>query len=148
MKRPNCRKLQLALANDLKLLPMARAFVAAGCRAAGLDSKATEAVVLATHEAASNVLRHAYRHLPDAKLQLECRLAEDRIEIILLDEAKPFDIALIPRLDPSALRIGGRGIFLMRSLMDEVRCDQRSQGNRLRMTKYIRPVAPIAKKCA
>ena len=39
-------------------------------------------------------------------------------------------------LDPSELRIGGRGVFLMRSIMDELTCQPRGEkGNALRMVK-------------
>jgi anti-sigma regulatory factor (Ser/Thr protein kinase) len=54
----------------------------------------------------------------------------------LLDEGEPFDIDAMPTLDPAELRIGGRGLFLMRTLLDELTCQRREQrGNVLRMVK-------------
>jgi anti-sigma regulatory factor (Ser/Thr protein kinase) len=42
----------------------------------------------------------------------------------------------VPPLDPSEVRVGGRGIFLMRSLMDELSIQPRQgRGNVLRMVK-------------
>jgi anti-sigma regulatory factor (Ser/Thr protein kinase) len=42
----------------------------------------------------------------------------------------------VPHLDPGEVRVGGRGIFLMRQLMDELSSQPRSQGgNILRMVK-------------
>ena len=38
---------------------------------------------------------------------------------------------------PLASRIGGRGVFLMRTLMDELSCERRgTRGNVLRMVKF------------
>ena len=42
----------------------------------------------------------------------------------------------MPHLDPAEVRIGGRGVFLMRKLMDELSCQPRGErGNTLRMVK-------------
>jgi anti-sigma regulatory factor (Ser/Thr protein kinase) len=58
----------LTISSDLRLLALARSFVEAVCQAAGLDDKATHAVVLATDEATNNVMRHAHRDRPDAPI--------------------------------------------------------------------------------
>ena len=81
----------------------------------------TSSVVLATHEAAGNVIRHAHQGLPNAQLQIQCWLQPDLVEIHILDEGEPFDLESIPDLDPAELRIGGRGVFLMRALITGVR---------------------------
>jgi anti-sigma regulatory factor (Ser/Thr protein kinase) len=58
------------------------------------------------------------------------------VEIHVLDEGEPFDLQAVPQLDPAELRLGGRGVFLMRALMDEISCQPRGQrGNILRMVK-------------
>jgi serine/threonine-protein kinase RsbW len=138
------RPLTLTIPSDLRLLVIVRAFVDASCKAAGLDDATTGAIVLATHEAAGNAIRHAHQDLPQAQLQIQCWLNPDCVEIHLLDEGEPFDLESIPNLDPGELRIGGRGVFLMRALMDELTCHPRGErGNTLRMVKrcghYRRP---------
>jgi serine/threonine-protein kinase RsbW len=126
----------LMLPSDLRLLPLARAFVEAVCQVAGFDEKATNAIVLATDEATNNVIRHAHRGQPDAPLQIQCFFRPDGLEILLIDQGAPFDLAAVPHLDPSEERIGGRGVFLMRALMDELSCQPRGErGNMLRMVK-------------
>jgi serine/threonine-protein kinase RsbW len=126
----------LTLPSDLRLLPLARAFVEAICQVAGFDEKATNAIVLATDEATNNVIRHAHRGQPDAPLQIQCSFRPDGLEILLIDQGAPFDLAAVPHLDPSEERIGGRGVFIMRALMDELSCQPRGErGNMLRMVK-------------
>jgi serine/threonine-protein kinase RsbW len=131
--------LTLTLPSELCLLPVARAFIEAVCLTNHLDKATTHAVVLATSEAASNIVRHAHHACPQATLRIECSLAPDRIEIVLFDEGDPFDLASVPHLDPSEIRVGGRGVFLMRTLMDELISRPRPErGNALHMVKRLR----------
>jgi serine/threonine-protein kinase RsbW len=128
----------LALPSDLRMVHVVRAFIEAVCQAYSFDSTTTHAVVLATSEAASNVVRHAHREQPDAQLQIQCSFEDDSIVINIQDEGAPFDLASVPRLDPSEIRVGGRGVFLMRALMDELSCQPRPErGNTLRMVKHF-----------
>ena len=133
---PANRPWTLTIPSDLRLLPLARGFVQAVCEHAGFERAVTDAVVLAMHEAANNAIRHAHHGDAAAQIQIQCRLGSDGIEILILDEGDPFDLAAVPDLDPAELRIGGRGVFLMRTLMDELTCQPRGRcGNTLRMIK-------------
>jgi serine/threonine-protein kinase RsbW len=133
----------LTIPSDLRLLALARAFVEAVCQLAGLDERATHAVVLATDEATNNVMRHAHEERPDATLNLQCFIRADRLEIRLHDEGPPFDLDNVPHLEPGELRAGGRGVFLMRKLMDELSVQSRpGRGNTLSMVKLFRREEP------
>ena len=126
----------LTIPSDLRLLGVARMFIEAGCRFAELDQEATEETILATHEAVNNIIRHAHQDQCDVQIQIQCRPYADGVEICLLDEGPPYDIGAVPHLNPGELRIGGRGVFLMRTLMDELSCEPRGdRGNALRMVK-------------
>jgi serine/threonine-protein kinase RsbW len=133
----------LTIPSDLRLLPLARSFVEGVCRSAGLDERATNAVVMAADEATNNVIRHAHEGRPDALVQIQCLFDDSRFEVRLLDEGAPFDLTAVPHLDPAELRVGGRGVFLMRALMDELTCLPRGQrGNTLRMVKHCGAANP------
>jgi len=137
----------LTIPSDLRLLGLARAFVEAVCQVAGLDERNTHAIVLATDEATNNVMRHAHQGNPDAQVKIQCHVRPDGIEIHLHDEGRPFDLATVPHLDPAELRVGGRGVFLMRKLMDELSSYPRGErGNTLRMVKRCRRNSP-ARDC-
>jgi serine/threonine-protein kinase RsbW len=126
------------------MLSVARAFVEAVCQAHGLDKPSTHAFVLATAEAVSNIIRHAHRYRPEAQFQIECRFGRDIFEVAFLDEGDPFDISAVPQLDPTELRVGGRGVYLMRALMDELTCQPRAErGNTLRMVKRRKEAAAV-----
>lgn len=129
--------LTLTIPSDLRLLGMARQFVEAVCHAGGVATDATDAIVLAANEAISNIIRHAHRDRPGAQLQIQCHLLDNGIELVFQDEGAPFDLEAVPHLNPAELRIGGRGVFLMRTLMDELSCHAvESGGNFLRMVKH------------
>lgn len=127
----------LTIPSDLRLLALARTFIASVCELAGLDEHTTSSVVLACDEAANNVMRHAHLDRPDAMIQIDCRVRDEALEIVIHDQGEPFDLAQVPHLDPSELRVGGRGVFLMRTIMDELTCERRGdRGNTLRMVKF------------
>ena len=134
----------LTIASDLRMLALARSFVESACLAGGFDEQTTHAIVLAADEATNNVIRHAHHNCPDAQLQIKCFLGPDGLEVHLLDEGDPFDLASVPHLDPAEVRIGGRGVYLMRKLMDELSCQPRGErGNTLRMVKRRKQAAPV-----
>jgi serine/threonine-protein kinase RsbW len=138
--------LTLTMPSDLRLVPIARSFVEGVCQTGGLDQSTTNAVILATNEATHNIIRHAHRNHPEASVQIQCRLCDGAIEICLLDEGEPFDLSSVPYLDPSEVRLGGRGVFLMRTLMDELNCNPRgNRGNTLRMVKRCHTAGALSR---
>jgi serine/threonine-protein kinase RsbW len=136
---PQLAPFGLTLPNDLRLLSMARHFVESVCGNLEYDRCFSEAIQIATHEALQNVMRHAHRNRPGALIHLQILPLEEGVEVRLLDEGDRFDIACVPHMEPGELRIGGRGVFLIRRLMDQVHSEPRSpQGNLLRMVKWDR----------
>src|SRR5947209_2503532 len=93
-------RLTLTLPSDLRFLTVARAFMESVCQAGRFDRATTDAVVLAAHEAISNAIRHAHRNQPEAQLQIHCLLNSTHMEIQVVDEGEPFDLAAVPNLDP------------------------------------------------
>jgi anti-sigma regulatory factor (Ser/Thr protein kinase) len=136
----DCAPFTLTFPSDLRMLAVARSFVEAVCQTCDLDRSTTHAIVLATGEAVSNVIRHAHGACPEMALQIQIRIDADCLQIDVLDEGAPFDISAVPHLDPGEMRVGGRGVYLMRTLMDELTCRPRGpRGNVLRMVKRRLP---------
>ena len=112
-----------------------RDFVAEVASKAGFDGKEVYSIQLATDEAASNIIEHAYQGVSDGEIELSCGMQGDLLTIILQDHGKPFDPASVrpPNLkaDLSERQIGGLGIYLMRKLMDDVRYESVPNGGNL-----------------
>jgi serine/threonine-protein kinase RsbW len=126
------------------MLSVARAFIEAICQTEDMDRNTIHNIVLAMGEAVTNIIRHGHRENPEASVQISCRIDRDLVEILLLDEADPFDLAAVPYMDPGELRVGGRGVYLMRALMDELSCQPLgARGNALRMVKRWRSSASV-----
>ena len=120
-----------------------RDFVGEVARAGGFSDKDVYNIQLATDEAASNIIEHAYENQSDGVLELSCGMRGDVIIIILIDHGESFDPSEIPlpdlKADLSDRKIGGLGIFLMRKLMDEVHYEPRpNKSNVLTMIKRRR----------
>jgi serine/threonine-protein kinase RsbW len=120
-----------------------REFVGEIARNGGFSDKDVYNIQLATDEAASNVIEHAYENRPDGILELSCGVKGDAITIILIDHGESFDPSDVPapdlKADLSDRKIGGLGLFLMRKLMDEVHYEPKpNQSNVLTMVKRKR----------
>ncbi len=120
-----------------------REFVGAIAREGGFSDKDVYNIQLATDEAASNIIEHAYEKIRDGVLELSCGMRDDLITIVLVDHGESFDPSEIPlpdlKADLSARKIGGLGIFLMRKLMDDVHYEVKpNHSNVLTMIKRKR----------
>jgi serine/threonine-protein kinase RsbW len=117
------------------MLSVARGFVEAVCQAYKLDRTVTHALVIVAGEAITNIVRHAHQNRSDAQMEMHLRIMADAVEMVFQDEGAPFDLSSVPSLPPGELRVGGRGIYLMRALMDELTSQPSENGNVLRMVK-------------
>ncbi len=118
-----------------------REFVGGIARTGGFSEKEVYNIQLASDEAASNIIEHAYEGVSDGLLEISCEVRGGAITIILVDHGESFDPSEVPapdlKADLSERKIGGLGIFLMRKLMDEVhyKAEPRKNRNTLTMTK-------------
>jgi anti-sigma regulatory factor (Ser/Thr protein kinase) len=120
-----------------------REFVGGIAREGGFSDKDVYNIQLATDEAASNIIEHAYEKVSGGILELSCGMRGDAIMIILVDRGESFDPSEVPlpdlKADLSDRKIGGLGIFLLRKLMDEVHYEPRpDKSNVLTMIKRKR----------
>jgi anti-sigma regulatory factor (Ser/Thr protein kinase) len=120
-----------------------REFVGDIARSGGFSDKDVYNIQLATDEAASNIIEHAYEKISDGILELSCGMQDDAIKITLIDRGESFDPSEVPlpdlKADLSDRKIGGLGIFLMRKLMDEVHYEPKpDKSNVLTMIKRKR----------
>ena len=98
-------------------------------------------MVTAVREAVTNAVIHGNKERPGTGVDVSFELHPDSIRIIVVDEGEGFDPEGLP--DPVSeehlLDASGRGVFLMKQLMDEVSYTfPESGGTTLSMTKCIR----------
>ena len=104
-------------------------------------------VTLALEEVAMNIINYAYPEGTPAASQVALKSEADKLTITITDQGKPFnplEDAPAPDLEASLedRQVGGLGIHLARSLMDEAHYARQDGANRLTMVK----LKPKAKK--
>jgi len=111
---------------------------------AGLDEDAMHWVSVAVRESVINAIKHGNRgdrrkHV-GVEFMLKPREEPDEFVVQVLDEGEGFDPEAIANpLDPeNVLKSSGRGIFFMRSFMDDVSIARRPEGGMaVRMSKKL-----------
>jgi serine/threonine-protein kinase RsbW len=88
----------------------------------GFDEETGDQISLAAIEAVSNAIKHGNKNDPEKTVQLRFYIEQDRLTVSVSDHGSGFDLECVEDpLDPENLmKPCGRGIFLMRSLMDRV----------------------------
>jgi serine/threonine-protein kinase RsbW len=108
---------------------------------AGLDEDEVFHVTMAVREAAVNAVLHGNEYDPQRKIEGAFENTGTDLIFIVADQGHGFDPGHLP--DPLApenlLRNSGRGIFLIRSLMDEVHFRQLHPGTELTLVKHLAP---------
>jgi serine/threonine-protein kinase RsbW len=83
-------------------------------------------VEIALREALANAIIHGNHEDRKKHVHVSCRCEPDEVSIAVKDEGKGFDINDVP--DPTAPEnigsVHGRGIHVIRALMDEVRFEE------------------------
>jgi serine/threonine-protein kinase RsbW len=121
--------------------------VRAVCVQAGFAEEETAGVELCVVEAVNNCVEHAYREEPGHRVEVRLALAGGALRLEVRDRGRRMDwAAACARADACAAdpaAEGGRGIFILRSLMDEVGYTERDGANVLTLCKSL-PAAPHA----
>ncbi len=108
-----------------------------------LDKYSGDRETLAYHinlvltEAMVNAIKHANAGDPDKTVHIFINISDDELSIRVYDNGQGFDINAIPPPDFTQLEDRGRGIFLIRSLMDSVSYRKVCDGNVLEMRKRL-----------
>jgi serine/threonine-protein kinase RsbW len=90
-------------------------------------------------EAVNNAIVHGNKSDPDKKVIIRCIVDEKILTIYVKDEGKGFDSKSLqdPREKKNLMKENGRGVFLMRSLMDKVKFKRLKSGSIVEMkVKY------------
>ena len=106
---------------------------------AGIDEDEVFRVAMAVREAAVNAVLHGNSYDPDKRITASFENTGEALVIRITDQGKGLDPETLP--DPLApenlLRGSGRGIFLIRSFMDEVHFKQLHPGTELTLIKHL-----------
>ena len=143
MTDPNRERRSFRLASTMESVGEVEAAADKLAGEAGLDEDQRFHIAMAMREAAINAVLHGNEYSPNTYIDVSLENTGADLIFKIADQGHGFDPEHLP--DPLApenlLRGTGRGIFLIRSLMDEVHFRQLNPGTELTLVKHLAPAA-------
>jgi serine/threonine-protein kinase RsbW len=130
--------IRLTIGSRLELLSMVHAVISQISRQFELSEATENALLIAVIEAGTNAIQHGNCFADDKSVEFDFRVLPDEIVIEVDDYGTGFDPGKVddPTDTSTLLNPHGRGLYLMRELMDEVSFDVRADhGTRVRLRK-------------
>jgi serine/threonine-protein kinase RsbW len=105
-----------------------------------IDDGMMHRLLVSCTEAVNNAIVHGNKSDPDKKVIIRCVVKKRTLTICVIDEGKGFDPESLqdPRDEKNLLKENGRGVFLMRSLMDKVVFKRLKSGSVVEMKVKLR----------
>ncbi len=131
-------KEELRVPGKVEYLGELRDFVTRVGKKYGFSERIINAFKLSIDEAATNIIKHAYRDW-DGDITLRAVAKKNSLTMVLVDQGKYFDPRKVASPDLQRYvdigKKGGLGIFIMRRLLDGIDYRKTEEGNELWMVK-------------
>ena len=138
---PKEGRMSFSLSSTMESVSEVEAVADKMAQEAGMDEDERFKLTMAVREAAVNAVLHGNDYDPDKQISVSFENNGKSLVISISDQGKGVDPDKLP--DPLApenlLRGTGRGIFLIRSFMDEVHFRQLHPGTELTLVKHLAP---------
>lgn len=116
-----------------------RSFVAKHAHEHGFSERQISDIQLAVDEACTNIIKHAYSFDSTKKFTIELEFDGSQLSITLTDRGQGFNPDRYKKPDLKKQiekkKRGGMGVYLIKSLMDDVSYSANTDKNVLRMSK-------------
>ncbi|HEX3229460.1 MAG TPA: ATP-binding protein, partial [Pyrinomonadaceae bacterium] len=121
---------RLVLPSHIEAVADAAAAVTDFIRNCGVSEELSFGIEMAVRESVTNAMVHGNQEDESKSVEVIFNCHDDELEIEVRDQGEGFDPASVP--DPTnaenLLKTSGRGIFLMRTFMDEIEWRNRPEG--------------------
>lgn len=135
---------ELVLPNDPTRTREVRSFVADFLADLRAPMDATADILLAAGEAAGNAVKYGRRLEGRSEIRVRCRLDDLDVVITVADDGPGFVVEEVETHElPDPLSSGGRGLFLMRELMDDIDIDSSPSGTIVTMSRAVFEESPL-----
>jgi serine/threonine-protein kinase RsbW len=137
---PESSVVEVTLDNDLKNVEVAEEITRRVAGTAGFDEDEQHRIEMAVHESMINAIWHGNKNDSSKSVWLQFKIHPDRLEIHIRDQGNGFDPNHIPNPleNENLLNVSGRGIFLIRTFMDEFRVEHvNGAGTEVTMVKRL-----------
>jgi len=127
---PEEQRFHLAIGSRFENIELVQAVLKDSLERLGLDEDTRHWVDVAVREAVANAIKHGNVQDPGKQVHVDVAVEGDELIIEVQDEGHGFDPShLADPLEPqNLLKPNGRGIFYMKSFMDDIRYGTRPGG--------------------
>lgn len=132
--------IRMTLASNPKSISRVEGFIKKIEKKSPLDEIQMHKLMVSLTEAVNNAIIHGNKSNPDKKVRVECDCQHEFLVITIADEGKGFKPENVknPLHEENLLRTSGRGIFLMRTLMDKVEYAMGKKGTTVRLVLELK----------
>lgn len=124
MRTSKTKSKELLIKSRTENLTTVREFVSSAVEEVNIPQDIAGDIVLAVDEACTNIIKHAYKFIPDGDITIKLKYSDKKITVEITDHGAPFSPDNVPTPDLKKYfeekRVGGLGMYLMKSLMDDV----------------------------
>lgn len=135
-------EVDLIINSNYKFIDIGHDLVKYLCNLIGFDEDTTHWIILAVREGISNAIKHGNRCDIGKKVVVRMSYDNNEFTVAIEDEGDGFDPTQVqnPLLPENLLKSTGRGIFYIKSFMDEVKFEfKQNNGTILHMKKFLQP---------
>jgi serine/threonine-protein kinase RsbW len=139
MSKKKTKTFNLEISSDSKYLSKVDKLSAKVARYAKLDNSSSDDLGIVATELVNNAIYHGNKNDPNKKVRIVFSVNSDRIEIRIKDQGDGFnpDGLKDPLAPENLLSESGRGIFLIRNLMDSLDFRFTDEGTETIVIKYL-----------
>jgi serine/threonine-protein kinase RsbW len=139
MKKPEIIDNTIRIPSREEFLPDVDSFVEGILRGYGTAETTIADIAICVTELVNNSILHGNKSDPDKEVVVEVGKHNSTVEVTVTDEGNGFDVESLdnPIDEKNLLKEVGRGIFIVRSLMDNVDIDILDSGTRIKIAKNI-----------
>jgi len=139
MKKPIISGNTIKVPSDQVFLPDVDNFLESALREYGAGDSVIADIAISVSELVNNAMMHGNKASPDKMVSVTVSLNKNAATITVSDEGDGFLPETIddPLADENLMKEVGRGIFIVRSLMDKVVIDATAKGTSVSVTKAI-----------
>jgi serine phosphatase RsbU (regulator of sigma subunit)/anti-sigma regulatory factor (Ser/Thr protein kinase) len=129
---------ELVLPNETSRLREIRKFVSGFLSDLRTPVNISSEIVIAVNEAAANACKYAKRSGRRSEIRVHCSLQGSEISVVVADDGNGFDPTRFDGWElPDRFASGGRGLFLMRELMDDIAIESSVDGTTVTLSRRV-----------
>ncbi len=138
LKTETVEKKDISFTSDSKHVRESSSRILEDLKPYGIDEETAFEIKLCVEEAVRNAIVHGNRSDPKRRVRLGYWMDKGALNIEVEDEGAGFDHGAVkdPTKDENLLRNSGRGVYLIKKLMDSA--GYNAKGNKITMVKKIK----------